>query len=69
MGTVDRPGLADFLRRRRDALQPADVGLAQGVRRRTNGLRREEVASLSGMSTDYYAAWSSSADPSRPSRS
>jgi len=52
---VDRPGLADFLRRRRAALQPGDVGMAPGQRRRTAGLRREEVAALAAMSTDYYA--------------
>ncbi len=55
MGAVDRAELADFLRRRRAALQPEDVGLVKGPRRRTSGLRREEVASLAGMSTDYYA--------------
>jgi len=52
---LDRPGLADFLRRRREALQPGDVGMAPGLRRRTVGLRREEVAALAAMSTDYYA--------------
>jgi transcriptional regulator with XRE-family HTH domain len=52
---IDRTGLADFLRRRREALQPEDVGLPRGSRRRTSGLRREEVAALSHMSTDYYA--------------
>lgn len=51
---MDRPALADFLRRRRSRLQPADVGLAPGVRRRTPGLRRDEVAALASMSTDYY---------------
>ncbi|MBB3159132.1 transcriptional regulator with XRE-family HTH domain [Microbacterium proteolyticum] len=51
----DLAGLGDFLQRRREALQPEDVGLARGVRRRTAGLRREEVALLSHMSTDYYA--------------
>jgi transcriptional regulator with XRE-family HTH domain len=51
---MDRPELADFLRRRRAALQPADVGLPDGVRRRAAGLRREEVAQLTGMSADYY---------------
>jgi transcriptional regulator with XRE-family HTH domain len=51
---VDREQLADFLRRRREALQPEDVGLARGPRRRTDGLRREEVALLASMSTDYY---------------
>ena len=52
---IDRAGLAEFLRRRREVLQPEDVGLARGQRRRTEGLRREEVAVLSHMSTDYYA--------------
>jgi transcriptional regulator with XRE-family HTH domain len=51
---MDRAALADFLRRRREALQPGDVGLPTGARRRTQGLRREEVASLAVMSTDYY---------------
>lgn len=52
---MDRPQLADFLRRRREALQPGDVGLDAGTRRRATGLRREEVALLAHMSTDYYA--------------
>ena len=52
---IDRAGLADFLRRRREALQPEDVGLPRGARRRTPGLRREEVAALSHMSTDFYS--------------
>jgi transcriptional regulator with XRE-family HTH domain len=51
---MDRAALADFLRRRRAALQPSDVGLGAGARRRAPGLRREEVAALAGMSTDYY---------------
>ncbi|MEV4286318.1 helix-turn-helix transcriptional regulator [Nonomuraea bangladeshensis] len=51
---MDRAALADFLRRRREALQPGDVGLPEGARRRAPGLRREEVASLAVMSTDYY---------------
>jgi transcriptional regulator with XRE-family HTH domain len=51
---IDRPGLADFLRRRRRLLHPADVGLPDGPRRRTPGLRREEVAQLAGVSTDHY---------------
>jgi transcriptional regulator with XRE-family HTH domain len=51
---MDRPELADFLRRRRSSLRPADVGRPDGVRRRTPGLRREEVAQLTGISTDYY---------------
>lgn len=52
---VDRPALAHFLRGRREALQPEDVGLPRGARRRTGGLRREEVAALCHMSVDYYA--------------
>nr|WP_218133951.1 helix-turn-helix transcriptional regulator [Lentzea fradiae] len=52
---MDRAGLAAFLRSRREALQPEDVGLPRGPRRRTNGLRREEVAALCTMSADYYA--------------
>lgn len=53
-GGVDRAALADFLRRHRQALHPADVGPAVGRRRRAVGLRREEVAALAAMSTDYY---------------
>ncbi len=52
---MDRNQLAGFLRTRREALQPEDVGLPRGQRRRTGGLRREEVAALCGMSTDYYS--------------
>ena len=52
---IDRAGLAAFLRHRRELLQPEDVGLPRGQRRRTSGLRREEVAELCHMSTDYYA--------------
>ena len=51
---MDRAALAGFLRTRREALQPEDIGLPAGARRRTQGLRREEVASLAAMSTDYY---------------
>ncbi|NJA55264.1 helix-turn-helix domain-containing protein [Streptomyces sp. NEAU-H3] len=51
---MDRAQLADFLRTRRAALQPEDVGLPRGPRRRTGGLRREEVAALCEMSADYY---------------
>jgi transcriptional regulator with XRE-family HTH domain len=50
---MQRDELADFLRRRREAIRPAEVGLADGPRRRTTGLRREEVAMLAGMSVDY----------------
>lgn len=51
---MDRAALADFLRRHRAGLRPGDVGLPDGPRRRTTGLRREEVAALAVMSTDYY---------------
>ncbi|MFJ6392374.1 helix-turn-helix transcriptional regulator [Streptomyces sp. NPDC091972] len=52
---IDRAGLAGFLRNRREALQPEDVGMPRGQRRRTSGLRREEVATLCNMSADYYS--------------
>ena len=52
---IDRAGLATFLRHRREALQPEDIGLPRGPRRRTSGLRREEVATRCNMSADYYA--------------
>lgn len=52
---MDREALADFLAHRRNAVLPGDVGLAPGPRRRVPGLRREEVAQLAAMSTDYYA--------------
>ncbi|MER6466275.1 helix-turn-helix transcriptional regulator [Streptomyces sp. NPDC001228] len=64
---MNRPELADFLRHARTRLDPADVGLAAGARRRTPGLRREEVASLAGMSADYYTRLEQSRGP-RPSR-
>ncbi|NUP77551.1 MAG: helix-turn-helix domain-containing protein, partial [Nonomuraea sp.] len=51
---MDRAALAGFLRRRREALRPEDVGLPEGARRRAPGLRREEVAALAVMSADYY---------------
>jgi transcriptional regulator with XRE-family HTH domain len=50
---MQRDQLADFLRRRREAIRPAEVGIADGPRRRATGLRREEVAMLAGMSVDY----------------
>ncbi len=49
-----RQALADFLRKRRAHLSPADVGLPPGLRRRTPGLRREEVAQLANISTSWY---------------
>ncbi|MET7370846.1 helix-turn-helix transcriptional regulator [Streptomyces sp. NPDC005566] len=50
---MQRDELADFLRHRREAIRPAEVGISDGPRRRTAGLRREEVAMLAGMSVDY----------------
>lgn len=50
---MDRQQLAGFLRSRRAAIRPADVGLPDG-RRRTPGLRREEVAERAHMSANYY---------------
>jgi transcriptional regulator with XRE-family HTH domain len=50
-----RAELADFLRSRRDAVTPEQVGLPRGLsRRRTPGLRREEVAMLAGVSLTWY---------------
>jgi transcriptional regulator with XRE-family HTH domain len=49
-----RAELADFLRTRRAAIQPAEVGLNGGGRRRTPGLRREEVAALAGVGATWY---------------
>ncbi|MFF2731564.1 helix-turn-helix transcriptional regulator [Streptomyces sp. NPDC058008] len=46
--------IGQYLRARRQLVRPQDLGLAPGVRRRVPGLRREEVAMLAGMSTDYY---------------
>ena len=50
----DRDDLGAFLRARRDALSPADVGLPPGRSRRTPGLRREEIAMLAGVSVTWY---------------
>ena len=53
--TSDLDAFGAFVLRRRQVLQPEDVGLPRGARRRTEGLRREEVALLAHMSSDYYA--------------
>jgi transcriptional regulator with XRE-family HTH domain len=50
---VNRDEFGAALREWRERLTPADVGLPAGVRRRTPGLRREEVAQLAGISVDY----------------
>jgi transcriptional regulator with XRE-family HTH domain len=51
---IQRELLGGFLRSRRESLGPQQVGLASGARRRTPGLRREEVAQLSGVSVTWY---------------
>ena len=51
---MDRQELGAFLRSRRERLRPQDVGLPSGSRRRTPGLRREEVAVLAHISIEYY---------------
>ena len=51
---MDRRELGAFLRSRRERLAPQDAGLVAGTRRRTPGLRREEVAVLAHISTEYY---------------
>jgi transcriptional regulator with XRE-family HTH domain len=51
---MDKQELGAFLRSRRERLRPGDVGLIAGPRRRTPGLRREEVAVLAHISTEYY---------------
>ncbi|WP_343738343.1 helix-turn-helix transcriptional regulator, partial [Achromobacter sp.] len=49
-----RADLSEFLRLRRERLTPADLGLPPGRRRRTPGLRREEVAALAGVGLAWY---------------
>ncbi|UFS57486.1 helix-turn-helix domain-containing protein [Subtercola endophyticus] len=46
--------LGDYLRARRDVVQPEDVGLPRDLNRRVRGLRREEVAAVAAISSDYY---------------
>jgi transcriptional regulator with XRE-family HTH domain len=53
-GDLRRAELSDFLRRKRASIQPEDVGLRNGGRRRTPGLRREEVAQLAGVGSTWY---------------
>lgn len=64
---MNRRELGDLLRSRRERLQPADVGLPPGSRRRTRGLRREEVAALAAISPTYYTFLEQGRDL-RPSR-
>jgi transcriptional regulator with XRE-family HTH domain len=49
-----RTELAAFLRSRRERISPEDVGLPAGARRRTSGLRREELAQLAGVGVTWY---------------
>ncbi|WP_123024237.1 helix-turn-helix transcriptional regulator [Mycolicibacterium stellerae] len=46
--------LGEYLKLRRGRVRPQDVGLEPGPRRRVDGLRREELAALAGISADYY---------------
>jgi transcriptional regulator with XRE-family HTH domain len=50
-----RRDAAEFLHTRRDRITPAQAGIVGGGRRRVQGLRREEVAMLAGVSVEYYA--------------
>ena len=59
---IRRRELSSFLRTRRARISPADTGLPSGARRRTPGLRREEVAQLAGMSATWYT-WLEQARP------
>jgi transcriptional regulator with XRE-family HTH domain len=64
---LNRAELAAFLRTRRARLQPREAGLPDGQRRRTPGLRRQEVAQLASLSVDYYIRLEQARGP-RPSR-
>lgn len=66
-GRVDSQELGAFLRTRRERISPADVGLPAGARRRTPGLRRDEVAQLAFISTEYYTRLEQARSP-HPSR-
>ncbi|MEV5368121.1 helix-turn-helix transcriptional regulator [Streptomyces albogriseolus] len=63
---MDRQEMAAFLRSRRERISPTDAGLPRGPRRRTPGLRREEVAQLAFISTEYYTRLEQARAP-RPS--
>src|SRR5262245_3946058 len=63
-----RRTLGDFLRTHRIRLSPAGLGMASSARRRTPGLRREEVAQACGMSTTWYAWLEQGRDVSPSSR-
>jgi transcriptional regulator with XRE-family HTH domain len=61
-----RREIADFLKTRRTRRQPEELGLPRGRRRRTPGLRREEVAAAAGVSAEWYT-WLEQARKVRPS--
>jgi transcriptional regulator with XRE-family HTH domain len=63
-----RSELTDFLRRRRDVVSPESVGLEANGRRRTPGLRREEVAQLAGVGLSWYT-WLEQGRDIKPSAS
>jgi transcriptional regulator with XRE-family HTH domain len=65
-GGTRRAELAAFLRSRRERISPEEAGLAPGLRRRTAGLRREEVAQLSGVGVTWYT-WLEQGRPIRAS--
>jgi transcriptional regulator with XRE-family HTH domain len=54
VSSARRTELAAFLRARRERISPEDVGLPPGTRRRTSGLRREELAQLAGVGVTWY---------------
>ena len=54
MMSVEANTLGEYLRARRQQVRPEDVGLVPGARRRVEGLRREELAILAGISAEYY---------------
>jgi len=55
VSAVNRKNIASLLKLRRNQLQPEEVGLPRGGKRRTAGLRREEVSSLAGISSEWYS--------------
>jgi transcriptional regulator with XRE-family HTH domain len=66
LSTERRREIADFLKTRRMRRQPEELGLPRGRRRRTPGLRREEVAAAAGVSAEWYT-WLEQAREVRPS--
>ncbi|WP_234835005.1 helix-turn-helix domain-containing protein [Mycolicibacterium stellerae] len=58
--------LGDYLRSRRGQVRPEDVGLVAGARRRVRGLRREELATVAGVSSEYYLRLKQERDKNPP---